>query len=629
VKWLERVAAALVLVALFAVGQVLADNGTRSPSPSRLGMTAADVFRRQGLYSPKESYGAKVNGTTDDSAALQAAVTAACTKHGTVALGPGVYRVTTMIDVNNCDSITIAGVGHGLTSGAAATVLKWAGASGGTVLRVKSTRWSNFKDFTIEGNALAGRGIDYTATNAIGTSQQNHFTNITLRGVTGSPGVAVHVGSTANDQVSESSFEGMAIFDSPTAIVQDGAQTIDINYMRSLISAYTSIGMDIAGGSVTTFNLDFENGTASTTDVRVQNGAGRVVFVDNYHEDTAGATQKAFDFPSGSRTYATTFLGGEVLYTSTAGGTVVNYQQQGPVAMVGMQFMSNAANQGGTISFAGPGPSANDVSLPGTVFYNSNRLAVSGSSRAIGPLSSSVAAADTAGVPVSYRGGNGGTASATGGGAGGLMSVLAPNGGDGTAGLAAGAGAPLLLQSGPPGVNNGGGGASPGDVRLNVPSPTGAAAAGRIRIQDNGTNVIGIIPSTKIIYPESNGTGSLGTAGSVFAEVQAKKHVFVSQTVAAASSTTITSSSGNHVRLTLGTNITTLALAAGAGGEILMIELIQDATGGRTLPASWTNTAFAGGAYTVTATANKRDVLQFVYDATDSKWYERSRSQNQ
>lgn len=82
-------------------------------------------------------------------------------------------------------------------------------------------------------------------------------------------------------------------------------------------------------------------------------------------------------------------------------------------------------------------------------------------------------------------------------------------------------------------------------------------------------------------------------------------------------STAIDFSAGHNVRLTLQLS-TTLTFNNGADGERYYLHVKQDATGGRTItwPASvrWRG----GSAPTLTATANARDVVCFMYDATDA-----------
>lgn len=79
---------------------------------------------------------------------------------------------------------------------------------------------------------------------------------------------------------------------------------------------------------------------------------------------------------------------------------------------------------------------------------------------------------------------------------------------------------------------------------------------------------------------------------------------------------------GNWFRVTLGGNRTLGNPTNPADGQKIVWELIQDATGTRTITL---DTAFALGtdlsAVTLTTTANKRDFLGAVYNSTAAKWY--------
>lgn len=130
-----------------------------------------------------------------------------------------------------------------------------------------------------------------------------------------------------------------------------------------------------------------------------------------------------------------------------------------------------------------------------------------------------------------------------------------------------------------------------------------------------------------VLQPNSDNTGNLGANAVRWGTINAVQHMLGQQTIAAASSITVNPASGTSVRITLSaTAITSLTIAAGTAGELMTVEVIEDATGTRTIPTTWTNVLFAGGSYTATVTASKRDVLHFIYDATDSKWVEQSRA---
>jgi len=79
---------------------------------------------------------------------------------------------------------------------------------------------------------------------------------------------------------------------------------------------------------------------------------------------------------------------------------------------------------------------------------------------------------------------------------------------------------------------------------------------------------------------------------------------------------------GNYFRVTLGGNRTLGNPTNPTDGQKIIWELIQDATGSRTITL---DTAFALGtdisSVTLTTTASKRDFLGAVYNSTASKWY--------
>ncbi len=100
----------------------------------------------------------------------------------------------------------------------------------------------------------------------------------------------------------------------------------------------------------------------------------------------------------------------------------------------------------------------------------------------------------------------------------------------------------------------------------------------------------------------------------------ATSHTPVSLTDAA--TIAVDASLGNRFRVTLGGNRTLGNPSNPSDGQQLIFELIQDATGGRTLSL---DTAFALGtditAVTLSIAANKRDFLTAIYNSTSAKWY--------
>jgi hypothetical protein len=92
-----------------------------------------------------------------------------------------------------------------------------------------------------------------------------------------------------------------------------------------------------------------------------------------------------------------------------------------------------------------------------------------------------------------------------------------------------------------------------------------------------------------------------------------------------AATLTIDASLARKQTLTLTGNVTSLTIANPTTDQELVLVLIQDATGGRTV--AWPATVkFAGGVAPTLSAANKRDILAFFYDGTN--WFELSRTLN-
>ena len=138
------------------------------------------------------------------------------------------------------------------------------------------------------------------------------------------------------------------------------------------------------------------------------------------------------------------------------------------------------------------------------------------------------------------------------------------------------------------------------------------------------SNYIGIGSGSCIFNgqgPRSDGTTTLGASGSPWPSAFISRPVITSQIIAAASSITVNPANGNYVRINLSaTAITSLTISAGQNGEVMYVEVVEDATGTRTIPTTWTNVSFPTGGYTASAGANKHDMLVFVYNSTFSKW---------
>jgi Concanavalin A-like lectin/glucanases superfamily/Phosphoesterase family/Pectate lyase superfamily protein len=104
----------------------------------------------------KTVYGAKGDGVTDDTAPIENALNAV----GTGSTSPvlwfpaGTYRITGTLTLSNRQNIALLG------QDPSTTIIKWAGASGGTMLYVNGVAYSRISRLTFDGSSSAGINVD-------------------------------------------------------------------------------------------------------------------------------------------------------------------------------------------------------------------------------------------------------------------------------------------------------------------------------------------------------------------------------------------------------------------------------------------------------------------------------------
>jgi hypothetical protein len=141
-----------------------------------------------------------------------------------------------------------------------------------------------------------------------------------------------------------------------------------------------------------------------------------------------------------------------------------------------------------------------------------------------------------------------------------------------------------------------------------------------------------VMMSSTAIYPSTDNQITNGKSSNRYTQSWSIQYGRAISAPTVAATTTCNPVNGEVFRVLLSaTTITTMVISAGLAGQIVQTEMIQDATGSRAVPAAgnWTNCVFAGGtAPTWSTGSNKRDVITWMYDSTDAKWYEIARSLN-
>lgn len=126
-------------------------------------------------------YGARGDGATDDTSAIQRAIDEALTQRGTVFFPPGKYKVTSELRVGSGGFITIQGAGgRNLQSTIEANL------ASGNVFEVTSTYCVRIADLKIVNASPSGRTISFTS------GEGHRMSNIRLKNVAGNASAMVY-----------------------------------------------------------------------------------------------------------------------------------------------------------------------------------------------------------------------------------------------------------------------------------------------------------------------------------------------------------------------------------------------------------------------------------------------------
>ncbi|GIW59464.1 MAG: hypothetical protein KatS3mg087_0530 [Patescibacteria group bacterium] len=166
--------------------------------------------------------------------------------------------------------------------------------------------------------------------------------------------------------------------------------------------------------------------------------------------------------------------------------------------------------------------------------------------------------------------------------------------------------------------NTGGGGGGTGDMLKSV-------------YDTNDDGVVDSVPLAGIVGSTATGRSLVSTASASAARttIGAASQTPIVPTVVAATATTTTTSinasQGNLFRITLQSN-TTLSITSPTDGQVLQIELIQDATGGRTVALATGVGGFIfsdsnpSSLFVTSTSANKKDKLTCRYASASQRW---------
>lgn len=198
--------------------------------------TISILLRKSGYVFDVKDYGAKGDGVTDDTAAINAAFTAASTRGGVVFGPPGVFRTTSTITMANKDGVSFVGSGMGVTQ-----IYYDPSSPGGTVFTLSGSRWCEVSGIYFNGNSKADTIVNLPRYNTGDSYNQiGHILDKCWISNTRANGVCLAIGDTASGgtQLDNLRVNRCFIANGGTLATVKGNVTFHISFDQTIFSAY-------------------------------------------------------------------------------------------------------------------------------------------------------------------------------------------------------------------------------------------------------------------------------------------------------------------------------------------------------------------------------------------------------
>ncbi len=310
----------------------------------------------------KTAFGAKGNGVTDDTAALQAAFDAAAkgTVNSTLYLPAGTYLITRTLTMNNHIHVSIVGADP------KTTIIKWGGAAHGTMMQVNGTAYSKFDRIAWNGNRVADVAVEQSWD---GTKPHFDTSNEYADDIFVDVGFGIHGGHLGHGFAETSILRDQFIRNTSAGVSLGNFNALDIWVRNSyFLDCAVGITNTYGAGNFRVYRNVFRNSTNSDMSMR---NTGEFSVRDN---SSIGSNQ--FFYAAGTRNPASTIIEGNTIIdpVSTQAITIGN---QGPAIVMDNIIRSRtSATSGPAVSFNGAANS--DYIAIGNTFTVTNPVAIDG-----------------------------------------------------------------------------------------------------------------------------------------------------------------------------------------------------------------------------------------------------------
>jgi hypothetical protein len=283
----------------FPIPTVLLDNVSVLATNTTVANTLANRFG--GLSTPfsVKDFGATGDGTTDDTAAIQAAINTVFppntnalnpTNKGMLYFPPGNYKITAALTLTNVASAVISGAGPGTSQITQAT-------SGLAVFKTNGFAFSTIEQLLLK-MSTNGIGIDYDWDGSQPVNSQEVTFNKLFFSGANSGDIGLRIGQSgfqcSENVIRDCDFGNIAV----AAIKTNNFNALGNQIYGGNIINCTGIGIWVFKGSIPTIiGVNFENGNSNSWDIQIDNGTGDAYQISGCRSESLNFLTAPFGSP--------------------------------------------------------------------------------------------------------------------------------------------------------------------------------------------------------------------------------------------------------------------------------------------------------------------------------------------